>query len=227
MTNGFLLCILQLQEKDFIWSLLSIHFNYLVSFFFQRIIFRIEVYSLNLINVLYFLLKNAAYGMPCDRYIKNLTRIPSSQGEQPDGKDRLNRKTSKIITQAKLTSLYGNNITKANTSSHRSSINSKTNNGDECMVIERAQSYHNHSKGHGISTYIKIEEEERGHGNALGSKRSHEEISSPKNDNAKSPSSNEEANTDVSGNGFVTARAKLVSIKSSKTKVGKKLRLKQ
>ncbi|KAG8637747.1 ATPase family AAA domain-containing protein FIGL1 isoform X4 [Manihot esculenta] len=136
-------------------------------------------------------------------------RPTNGMGEQPDGKDRLNCKTSKIITQAKLTSLYGNNITKANTSSHRSSINSKTNNGDECMVIERAQSYHNHSKGHGISTYIKIEEEERGHGNALGSKRSHEEISSPKNDNAKSPSSNEEANTDVSGNGFVTARAKL------------------
>ncbi|KAF2316438.1 hypothetical protein GH714_041779 [Hevea brasiliensis] len=133
----------------------------------------------------------------------------SRKGRPIGWKERLICKTSKVITQTKLTSLYGNNITKANTGSHTSSINSKTNNSDECMVIERAHSYHNHSKGHGLYACIKNEEEERGFGNALGSKRSHEEINSPKNDSAKSPSSNEEANTDASGNGFVTARAKL------------------
>ncbi|KAF2316425.1 hypothetical protein GH714_041766 [Hevea brasiliensis] len=76
-------------------------------------------------------------------------RPTNGMGDQLDGKERLICKTSKVITQTKLTSLYGNNITKANTGSHTSSINSKTNNSDECMVIERAHSYHNHSKGHG------------------------------------------------------------------------------
>ncbi|KDP46288.1 hypothetical protein JCGZ_10128 [Jatropha curcas] len=130
-------------------------------------------------------------------------------GDQLDRKDKLSCKTSKVMTQAKLTSLYGNNIMKANIGSHKSSLNSKSNTSDDCMIVERAYSYNNHSKGHGLSAYIKNEEEERGSGNALGSKRSHEEIRSPRNESAMSPPSNDEASTDVSGNGFVTARAKL------------------
>ncbi|XP_002509525.2 ATPase family AAA domain-containing protein FIGL1 isoform X1 [Ricinus communis] len=133
----------------------------------------------------------------------------SGMGDQLDIKKKSSCKMSKVITQARLTSLYGSNFTKGNPGSHKSSLTSKDNISDDCTIVESIHSYHTHSKNHGLSTYMKNEEEERGFGSTLGSKRSHEEIRSPKSDIAKSPTNNEEANTDVSGNGFVTARAKL------------------
>ena len=133
--------------------------------------------------------------------------------------EKSNCKASKVITQAKLTSLYGNNFTKANTGLDKSSLNFKSNISDDCMIVESIHSYHSYSKAHGSST----EEDERGYGNR--SKRSHKEICSPKMDIAKSPSSNEDANADTSGNGFVTARAKLVVIQFSKMQIGKKPRI--
>lgn len=121
-------------------------------------------------------------------------------------------KTSKVLTQAKLTSLYGN-ISRENNSTYKKSLNSKGYNSEECVVVEKPHSYNIHSRVHHTSTYAKSEEEERAHGSGLGSKRTHIEISSPRNAITTSPSSNEEANNDVSsGNGFVTARAKLVSV---------------
>ena len=78
--------------------------------------------------------------------------------------------------------------------------------------MEKARSYHSLPKGRGISTFSKVEDEERARGNSFGTKRTHMEIRSPRTENMKSPTSNEEANTDVSANGFVTARAKLVTV---------------
>jgi len=83
---------------------------------------------------------------------------------------------------------------------------------DDCIVVEKPRSHNNHAKGHGVLSSPKFEEEERAYGNGVGAKRAHLEICSPRIDNARSPSSNEEANPDAAGNGFVTARAKLVSI---------------
>lgn len=91
-------------------------------------------------------------------------------------------------------------------------LNPKSNFSEDHMIIEKPHSHNNHPKGYSLSSFIKLQEEERGYGNAVGSKRSHVEISSPRNDSANSPTNNEENNTDGSGNGFVTARAKLVSI---------------
>ncbi|KAF5740459.1 fidgetin-like protein 1 [Tripterygium wilfordii] len=104
--------------------------------------------------------------------------------------------------------LYGNNIVIAKSVSHKSSLNGKISNSEDCMIIEKDLSYNHNPKGHGISTSIKVEEE-GGHTNTLGTKCFYAEISRPKSDYPNSPLSHEESNKDVSGNGFVTARAKL------------------
>lgn len=127
--------------------------------------------------------------------------------DQLGRQDQLSFKASKVLTQSKLISLYGNDK-----SSYKSSMHSKSNSSEDCVIVEKAHSYHSHPKGQGASAFLKVEEEERAHGNGLGTKRGHMEISSPGNDIAKSPSSNEETQNDGFGKGFVTARAKLVSI---------------
>ncbi|XP_011016096.1 PREDICTED: fidgetin-like protein 1 [Populus euphratica] len=88
-------------------------------------------------------------------------------------------------------------------------LNPKSNISENHMIIEKPHSHNNHPRGYSLSSFIKLQEEERGYGNAVGSKRSHVEISSPRNDSANSPTNNEENSTDGSGNGFVTAKAKL------------------
>lgn len=76
---------------------------------------------------------------------------------------------------------------------------------------------HNNSvEVRGSSTYINLDEE-RINGSRLGSKRAHIEMSSPRNEKLSSPSSNSEADAGVTGNGFVTARTKLVSIVNVQT----------
>ncbi|KAF8390633.1 hypothetical protein HHK36_025160 [Tetracentron sinense] len=132
-----------------------------------------------------------------------------SQGGQLDrNNDMLNCKTSKVMTQAKLPSLYGSKISKTNNNSYKNLLNSKSNNSEECIIVEEAHSYQNHPKGHGVSTFLQVDDE-KFHGNTLGTKRAHMEVSSPRHENTKSPSSNEEANAEASANVFVTARVKL------------------
>ncbi|KAL4354649.1 hypothetical protein GQ457_06G040800 [Hibiscus cannabinus] len=130
-------------------------------------------------------------------------------GGQKNSQDKFISKPSKAMTQAKLTSLYGNKITRVNNCPYRSSMDSKNNSSKDCFIVEKGHSYQNFPRGHSISNFSKVEEEDRGHGNSFGTKRAYREISSPGNNSARSPSSNEEANADVSGNAFVTARAKL------------------
>jgi hypothetical protein len=118
-------------------------------------------------------------------------------------RDRLSSKASKFITKAKSTS----NITTASNCLYKSFLSSKSNNSADCIVVEKP-----HANGRGALSSPKFEEEERAYGNGVGAKRAHLEVCGPRIDNARSPSSNEEANPDASGNGFVTARAKLVFI---------------
>ncbi|KAL6960424.1 Fidgetin-like protein 1 [Sarracenia purpurea var. burkii] len=137
-------------------------------------------------------------------------RTSNEQGDQLDKPDEFGCKTSKVLTQAKLTSMFGNSISRVNNSLPcKSFLNSKSNISEDCTIIEKTHSFHNLPKGQDISAFSKGEEEERPHGNSFGTKRTHLEISSVRNENIKSPASNEEANTEVTGNGFVTARAKL------------------
>lgn len=116
------------------------------------------------------------------------------------------------MTQAKLASLYGNNIMKTNTGSFRSTLNSKSESSEDCMIVEKSSLFSNLPKGHDISKFVKVEEEETGQRNSSGIKRAHVEISSPTNWISNSPSGTENVNNDVSANGFVTAKAKLVLV---------------
>lgn len=75
-------------------------------------------------------------------------------------------------------------------------------------MVEKPMSFNKQIKGQTALSSQKAEDEERAHGNFLGSKRVHLDISSPK---IKSPLSTEE-NAGASGNGFVTAKAKLVCV---------------
>lgn len=101
---------------------------------------------------------------------------------------------------------------KTNTGSFRSTLNSKSNGSEDCVIVEKSSLFSNLPKGHNVSKFVKVEEEERGYTNSSGMKRSHVEISSPTNWISKSPSATENVNNDVSANGFVTAKAKLVLI---------------
>ncbi|KAJ4831128.1 Fidgetin-like protein 1, partial [Turnera subulata] len=136
-------------------------------------------------------------------------KLPNDLGDQLDRQDKLSSDKSKAMTQAKLTSLYGNNIAKGNKGVQKISLNAKRSNREDCMIIDKAHTNHYCPKGSDLSNCAEIQEEERGYGSSFGLKRSHAEICSPKNDNVKSPCSSQETNSDVSGNGFVTARAKL------------------
>ncbi|KAK5802634.1 Fidgetin-like protein 1 [Gossypium arboreum] len=141
------------------------------------------------------------------------TQLQQSKGkvlnELGGQQDKFISKPSKAMTQAKLTSLYGNKITRANNCSYKSSLDSKNNSSKDCFIVEKGHSYHSFPRGHSVSNFTKVEEEERVHGNSFGAKRAYKEIGSPRNNTARSPPSNEEVNADVSGNAFVTARAKL------------------
>ena len=128
-----------------------------------------------------------------------------------ENREKLNSKLSKAMTQTKLTSLYKNNIGTASNTSHSSWV-PRSNSSDDCTIVEKRHSHHNRNSSRSTSSFQKVEDEERAHGNPLGSKRVHREFNSPILDTTKSPSANEDAKADVSGNGFVTAKAKLVSI---------------
>ncbi|KAJ8749932.1 hypothetical protein K2173_013847 [Erythroxylum novogranatense] len=123
------------------------------------------------------------------RYGINSSNEPVDQLVRKENSDR---KTSKVMMQAKLTSLYGSKISKASNISLTNSLNSKNDISDDCMIVERDNSCQNQP---GVP--------------ALSTKRPLTDISSPRYDCSKSLSSNEEAKSDVSGSAFVTARAKM------------------
>ncbi|XP_061348874.1 ATPase family AAA domain-containing protein FIGL1 [Gastrolobium bilobum] len=135
---------------------------------------------------------------------KDENQLDDQLGKQ----DKAGSKASKEILQAKLTSMYGKSSLKTSNGS-KSFFNLKSNISEDCMIVERAQSHASHTKGPGVSSFLQVEGEERAFGNSFSTKRLHMENNSPKVGYAKSPSSKEEVNSDVCGNGFVTARAKL------------------
>ncbi|XP_015971336.1 ATPase family AAA domain-containing protein FIGL1 [Arachis duranensis] len=128
-------------------------------------------------------------------------------GEQIGKQDGSCEKPSKEMLQAKLTSAYGKSALR-NDNATKNFFNLKDNCSEECVVVERPQFQNSHTKGSTISSFLQVEEEERM--NSFGKKRVHMEINnSPKVGYSRSPSSKEDVNPEVSGNGFVTARAKL------------------
>lgn len=99
---------------------------------------------------------------------------------------------------------------KSNLSSNKDSksfFNLRNNSSADCMIVERPQSHASRTKGSCVSSFLEVEGE-RAYGNNFSTKRVHMENNSPRVGYVRSPSSKEEP--DVCGNGFVTARAKLV-----------------
>ncbi|KAG7985905.1 hypothetical protein I3843_03G051100 [Carya illinoinensis] len=124
-------------------------------------------------------------------------------GDHVERHNKLSSTASKFMTQANSKSY----MMRASNGLYKNFLSSKSNNPDDCLIVEKPHSHNIHTKGHGFSPSPKVEEEERVYGSNVGAKRAHREIISPVVDNSKSPSGNEEASPDASGNGFVTARA--------------------
>ncbi|KAL8109023.1 ATPase family AAA domain-containing protein FIGL1 [Apium graveolens] len=124
-------------------------------------------------------------------------------GNQLDREDNLSGKTSKVLKQKNLNAFYGN-FSSANASLCKGSATCNNNNSD-CIVVEKAPFHHIHSRDRGSSKA----EEEKALGRSLGSKRAYLETRSTRNETVMSPSCNGAGDTNISDNGFVTARAKL------------------
>ncbi|KAL3526181.1 hypothetical protein ACH5RR_014553 [Cinchona calisaya] len=122
-------------------------------------------------------------------------------GDQVERQDKSSCKTIKTPTQTKLTYMHGN-LSKATSSGF-----APENSSEDCILVENSRSTHCFPKNQYV--HIKAEDEERGFRQNSSAKRMHKEDASPKTTNMKSPSCIEEAENDVSGNGFVTARMKL------------------
>lgn len=117
-------------------------------------------------------------------------------------------KTSKVLIQKNLDAFYGN-FSSANAISCKGSVTCNNNNSDDCIVVEKAPFHHIHSRDRGT---FKAEEEEKALGRSLGSKRAYVETRSTRNETVMSPSCIGEGDINISENGFVTARAKLVLV---------------
>ncbi|CAN0925383.1 ATPase family AAA domain-containing protein FIGL1 [Linum grandiflorum] len=168
-------------------------------------------------NDIFKLLKEDEANRKCGQYLAVLSpEIVSPvlyqcfSGNQLDEQQKSSCKPPKVSTLAKLTSLYGNSTTKSHGCIQRNSLAPKSKMHEDCMIVDNSPLYTNpRSRGTGPPNYVKIDEEEKVSGNPMGSKRSYMETRSPRNDNPKSPACKEESNIDGSGDGFVTARAKL------------------
>ncbi|XP_047311564.1 ATPase family AAA domain-containing protein FIGL1 [Impatiens glandulifera] len=139
------------------------------------------------------------------------TEEPSKEsGGQLDRQDKQSCKTSKVMTQAKLPFLYRNNTATAERSTNGETSMNNRSISEVSSILERVDSLQDTIDNHGGSRFPKLEEN-RIHGNGFRTKRTHKEINSPRVDGIKSPSCNEDADTDTDGaaNGFVTARTKL------------------
>lgn len=117
----------------------------------------------------------------------------------------------RALTQAKLTSLYGN-FSKANNNCSENSVVAVNTVSEDCMLVDKVNSFTGHQARHVASSSSKREEEKASPMNNLGSKRLHTDISSSCIDLMKSPSTNDETDADQSRSSFVTARAKLVTV---------------
>ncbi|ERN09975.1 fidgetin-like protein 1 isoform X1 [Amborella trichopoda] len=126
-----------------------------------------------------------------------------TQTEPRDKQDNdVSVKSSKVLTQAKLTSLYTNRSLKPTGTSFKALMNSESNNSDESSAEKLNSNRLNHMKGHASPSFVQAEED-KSHENVLRTKRRHVY------DTTGSPSSNDNANDDNISNGFVTARVKL------------------
>ncbi|CAN6572422.1 unnamed protein product [Malus baccata var. baccata] len=138
----------------------------------------------------------------------NNGRPANDVGDRLERQDKLTSKLSKPMTQTKLTSLHKHNSMVESNGNSKNSWACRSNSSEDCIVVEKLHTYQNRNGGLSASSFQKVEEEGT-YGNTFRAKRAHKEFTSPIIDTAKSPSANEDAKADGSGNSFVTAKAKL------------------
>ncbi|KAL4577113.1 hypothetical protein LXL04_013216 [Taraxacum kok-saghyz] len=108
-----------------------------------------------------------------------------NEDDEPQKKEDIISKTSKVTLHGKSTTC----ISRTNNNMHNNSIHSVGNGLKDCNLLNV--------------------DEERTNGSYFRPKRSRMEIHSPKDETVISPSSNNKPDTNVTSNGFVTARTKL------------------
>ncbi|OWM73984.1 hypothetical protein CDL15_Pgr022255 [Punica granatum] len=146
----------------------------------------------------------------CALYQQAKRDATSETNDPPPRKGKSEYDTSRVISQANLASLYGNNLSRRSNYPSKSSIASKSNcSPSQGILLDKAPSY-NHHKDSPPFPFSKVEDEERPHTTALGSKCMHMEIKSPSYDDENLPSKMEEANAEAPASGFMTAKTKLV-----------------
>ncbi|PKU72817.1 ATPase family AAA domain-containing protein FIGL1 isoform X2 [Dendrobium catenatum] len=123
--------------------------------------------------------------------------------------EKLSIRASKLMTQMKITSIYGSNSMKLNQTDNKKQQNSEGFISMGCIDVESEHSESCSFVRNADDTALQTEEEEKSHAITLKPKRKHSEFTSPICANVKSPPVCEEANVDTPGNVFVTARAKL------------------
>ncbi|RWW74923.1 hypothetical protein BHE74_00017141 [Ensete ventricosum] len=139
--------------------------------------------------------------------IKENQRIPDKQHEKSS------IHSAKLMTQTKITSIYGNNASKPDNASHKTVLDFQSDISQEYTVVDNEKTSNNNPlKNKDGPVCLQGEEVEKPYGMTFRSKHRHSEFTSPICENAKSPSNNEEANLDISHHGFVTARTKLVIV---------------
>ncbi|XP_071707031.1 ATPase family AAA domain-containing protein FIGL1-like isoform X2 [Rutidosis leptorrhynchoides] len=119
------------------------------------------------------------------KYYKALVR-QGNKGDELGKQEDISGKTSKSPLHGKSTTMYGGLSGKS-----RSINNNYLNSGGN------------------FSTHVNVDEERTNGNSLLRSKRTHMEISSPRNEKLLSPLSNNETDGGAIGNSFVTARTKL------------------
>ncbi|KAK1259478.1 Katanin p60 ATPase-containing subunit A1 [Acorus gramineus] len=139
----------------------------------------------------------------------NAHQLPK-EGKLESQNERSEVWTSKNMKQAKLTSMYGSNVLKPSNTSYRKLLKSENQEPEECVIVEKGHANSQRYARGGCSLVpLQVDEEENIHGNDLRRKRRQMEAISPGCENVGSQTGSEEDNADASGNGFVTARAKL------------------
>ncbi|PNT62758.1 hypothetical protein BRADI_4g07862v3 [Brachypodium distachyon] len=121
--------------------------------------------------------------------------------------EKLSIRASKLMTQTKITSLYGNKSLKANSLSDKNMFESEGDISKDFAGVENEIRTNQNDNRHPI--YLGVEEDEKHCGQFQSAKRKHTGFRSPICEHANSPSSNDEADAPASASGFVTAKIKL------------------
>ncbi|MQL79791.1 hypothetical protein Taro_012242 [Colocasia esculenta] len=132
---------------------------------------------------------------------------PSRSNELDMEHEILSVRVSKVLTQAKLTTMYGNKVSRPSNTSYKKML-SEGSTSDDCAVEKAKSSSLNYPKSHS-SVALQVEDDDGPCVITLKPKRRHVGFTSPECEAAISPSSKDDPPAEGCANRFVTARTKL------------------